>query len=106
MNSSSVIAEIVPKPASGPIGATARAMSWKSIVPNRAKTNSTPRTNPQSPIRLTMNAFLPASDADCFWNQKPISRYEHRPTPSQPTNMIRKFAPRTSTSMNAANRFR
>ena len=24
-----------------------------------------------------------------FSNQKPISRYEHRPTPSQPTNMVR-----------------
>ena len=62
--------------------------------------------NPQSPIRLTMNAFLPASEADFFWYQKPISRYEQRPTPSQPTNMTRKFAPRTRTSMNDANRLR
>ena len=41
-----------------------------------------------------------------FSNQKPISRYEQRPTPSQPTNITGKFDPRTSTSMNAANRFR
>ena len=27
---------------------------------------STPRMKPKSPIRLTMNAFLPASDADFF----------------------------------------
>ena len=61
---------------------------------------------PKSPMRLTMNAFLPASAADCFLNQNPISRYEHSPTPSQPTNMTGKFAPSTSTSMNDANRFR
>ncbi len=53
-----------------------------------------------------MNAFLPASDADCFVNQNPISRYEQRPTPSQPTNMTGKLAPRTSTSMKAAKRLR
>ena len=29
----------------------------------------TPSTKPQSPMRLTMNAFLPASDALCFWYQ-------------------------------------
>ena len=65
-----------------------------------------PRMNAKSPMRLTMNAFLPASAADFFLYQKPISRYEQRPTPSQPTNITRKFAPSTSTSMNAANRFR
>ena len=53
-----------------------------------------------------MNAFLPASEADFFWNQKPMSRYEHRPTPSQPTNITRKFEPSTSTSMKAAKRLR
>jgi hypothetical protein len=53
-----------------------------------------------------MNAFLPASEADFFLNQKPMSRYEQRPTPSQPTNITGKFDPRTSTSMKAANRFR
>ncbi len=65
-----------------------------------------PRMNPKSPMRFTMNAFLPASPADVFLNQKPIRRYEHSPTPSQPTNMTGKLAPSTSTSMKAANRFR
>jgi len=65
-----------------------------------------PRTNPKSPTRLTMNAFLPASAADFFWYQKPMRRYEQRPTPSQPTNMTTKFAASTRTSMKAANRFR
>ena len=65
-----------------------------------------PRMKPKSPMRLTMNAFLPASAADGFVNQKPISRYEQSPTPSQPMNITGKLAPSTSTSMNAANRFR
>ena len=62
--------------------------------------------NPKSPIRLTMNAFFPASEADFFSYQKPMSRYEQSPTPSHPTNSTRKFAPSTRTSMNAAKRFR
>ena len=53
-----------------------------------------------------MNAFFPASEADFFWYQKPMRRYEQRPTPSQPTNITRKFAPSTSRSMKAAKRFR
>ena len=30
--------------------------------------------NPKSPIRLTMKAFFPASVADFFSNQNPMSR--------------------------------
>ena len=37
--------------------------------------------NPKSPIRLTMKAFLPASDAVFFSNQNPMRRYEQRPDP-------------------------
>ena len=33
-----------------------------------------PRMKAKSPMRLTTNAFLPASLADCFLNQNPISR--------------------------------
>ena len=39
-----------------------------------------PRPKPKSPTRFTMNALLPA----CVY-QKPINRYEQRPTPSQNT---------------------
>ena len=53
-----------------------------------------------------MKAFLPASFADFLRYQKPISRYEQSPTPSQPTNITGKLEPSTSTSMKAANRFR
>jgi hypothetical protein len=37
-----------------------------------------------SPILVVMKAFLAAFAFSVFSNQKPISRYEQRPTPSQP----------------------
>ena len=40
--------------------------------------------NPMSPTRLTTNAFLAAVAADGLCDQNPISRYDARPTPSQP----------------------
>ncbi len=97
---------IRPIDISGARTAAADATSWKSSVPKIRKTSSIPRRNPKSPIRFTMNAFLPASAADRFRNQNPISRYEQSPTPSQPTNSTGKVDPSTSTSMNAAKRFR
>ena len=57
-------------------------------------------------MRLTMNAFLPASAALFFLNQKPMSRYEQSPTPSQPTNISGRLPPRTSSSMKNVKRFR
>src|SRR5918992_733407 len=41
---------------------------------------------PRSPTRLTTKAFLAAVAAVGLCCQKPISRYEARPTPSRPTN--------------------
>ena len=61
--------------------------------------------NPKSPTRFVTNAFLPATAAEFRSNQNEISRYEQRPTPSQPRNVSRKFEPSTSTSIDAANRF-
>src|SRR6185503_18277552 len=57
-------------------------------------------------MRLTTNAFFPACAADGRVYQKPISRYEQTPTPSQPTNMRRKLSARTSVSIENMNRFR
>ncbi len=65
-----------------------------------------PRISPTSPMRLTMKAFFPASDALFFLNQNPMSRYEQRPTPSHPTNSRGRLPPRTSSSMKNVNRFR
>ena len=39
---------------------------WKSSVPKSENTPKMPRMKPKSPIRLTTNAFLPASAANFF----------------------------------------
>jgi hypothetical protein len=56
-------------------------------VPKLANIRNIATRNPKSPMRFTMNAFLPASALAFSLNQKPISRYEQSPTPSQPTNI-------------------
>jgi hypothetical protein len=53
-----------------------------------------------------MNAFLPAAAFCGSSNQKPISRYEARPTPSQPTKSTRSERPSTRSSMKKRKRFR
>ena len=70
MKSSSVIRDSVPNAAlSTGIAPAASATARKSRVPNTEKMRNIPTMKPQSPIRLTMNAFLPASDALFFWYQ-------------------------------------
>ena len=88
-------------------------IAWMSSVPAAVNRSSIPRRNPTSPMRLVMNAFRPASAHDIFVvssnirsYQNPISRYEQRPTPSQPTNTTGSDAPRTSVSIIPMNRFR
>ena len=56
----------------------------KSVVPKVTKNRPTPSERPMSPTRLRMNAFFAAAAAECLYCQKPISRYDARPTPSQP----------------------
>ncbi len=55
--------------------------------------------SPRSPTRLRILAFT----ADLFaWiraNQKLIRRYEHRPTPSHPTNLWTRFSDITRISL-------
>src|SRR5579871_5333387 len=60
--------------------------SVKRNDPHSHATKNIPRRNPASPMRLTMNALFAASLADFLWKYNPISRYEHNPTPSHPTN--------------------
>ena len=72
-------------PANGSPDAAART-PLKSKVPRLANIKNIATRNPKSPMRFTMNAFLPASAFAFSLNQKPISRYEHNPTPSHPTN--------------------
>jgi hypothetical protein len=61
--------------------------------------------NPRSPTRVVMNAFLPANAAPWRSNQNEMSKYEQRPTPSQPRNVTRKLEPSTRISIEAQNKF-
>ena len=104
-NSSSVAATITVPPATNTCGATANRRSYWRLPPQRNSV-SMPRMKPKSPIRFTTNAFMPARAAETRSYQKPMSRYEHRPTPSQPTNISRKLSASTSVNIENMNRFR
>ena len=78
----------------------------KSSVPKAVKTRNMATRKPASPIRFMMNAFFPAFAYSRFSYQKPMSRYEQSPTPSHPTNISGKLAPRTRTSMKKTKRLR
>ena len=58
--------------------------TWKLTDPNVAISSIVPSAMPMSPTRLTTKAFLAATAAVVLCCQKPISRYDARPTPSQP----------------------
>jgi len=62
-----------------------------------------PRMKPKSPTRLTRKAFMFAKMAEGRVYQKPISRYETRPTASQPKNSCRKLFDITSISIEKVN---
>ena len=55
------------------VGAFANTSAYSS-VPTVVQSSMMPRANPQSPTRLTMNAFLPAFAADSRVYQNPIRR--------------------------------
>ncbi len=65
-----------------------------------------PSAKPKSPTRFTMKAFMAAALADGLSYQKPISRYEARPTPSQPKKSCTRLSAVTSISMKKVNRLR
>ena len=104
-NKSKVATVIAIPPATNAWGAAEnRASYWR--LPVHVTRASIPSRNPKSPIRFTMKAFLPASAADGFVYQKPMSRYEHSPTPSHPTNRSRRLSASTSVSIANMNRFK
>ena len=78
----------------------------KSVVPNVANISAIASDRPMSPTRLMTKAFLAAAAADGLCCQKPMSRYDARPTPSQPRNRPTKFAERISVSIAATKRLR
>jgi hypothetical protein len=63
---------------------TASKTPAKLTVPTVANIRKTAMAKPASPTRFMRNAFLPAVAALGRRNQKEISRYDARPTPSQP----------------------
>ena len=62
-----------------------------------------PRMKPKSPTRLTRNALRLANTALSRVDQKPISRYDTRPTASQPKNNCMKLFDITSISIEKVN---
>src|SRR6478735_6867396 len=79
--SASPIAVSIPSlAASAPVNTSAN-----STEPNVENIIIMAKTRPMSPTRLTTNAFFAAAAAVGLYCQKPMSRYEARPTPSQPT---------------------
>ena len=86
-------------------GALAK-ISAKPTEPDSIHTAKMPSAKPKSPTRFTMKAFMAASLADFLSNQKPISRYDARPTPSQPKNSWTRLSEVTSISMKKVNRLR
>jgi hypothetical protein len=91
-----------------PADMSARAVkdSVGDTVGAAKKSVNIPSRKPRSPTRLTTNAFLPAIAFCSSVYQNPMSRYEQRPTPSQPTKSSGRLSPRTRTSIIAAKRFR
>src|SRR5512139_168880 len=57
---------------------------WNVTEPNWANMIMIAMDSPKSPTRLTTNAFLAAAAYSGTYCQNPMSRYDARPTPSQP----------------------
>ena len=64
-------------------------MTVKLVEPKVTNASMIAVDRPMSPTRLITNAFLAAAAAECLCCQKPMSRYDARPTPSQPMNSPR-----------------
>ena len=80
-SNSSPMAVKTPSPAVGDASNTPA----NEMVPKLANITIIAMARPTSPTRLTTKAFLAAVAADGLYDQNPMSRYDARPTPSQPT---------------------
>ena len=76
-------ATAIPEPTGHARGAICMR-SWMSSVPKVMNRRNRPMAMAVSPTRVTMNALMAARPLAGSLYQKPIRRYEHRPTPSQP----------------------
>ena len=77
--------------------------SSKLIVPKKKNIKKIAIARPKSPILLTINAFIAALLAVSFLYQKPINKYEHKPTPSHPKNSCKKLSETTKASIEKVN---
>ena len=78
-------------------------ISRKSNVPRLLHNRPRPTSIPTSPIRLTMNALLAASQLTFSSYQKPIKRYEQTPTSSQKMKIMNTLDEATSPSIEKQN---
>ncbi len=85
------------------ISGDAARMAGIETVPNTRNVPKIPSEKPKSPTRLTTNALIAAAEADGFLYQKPINRYEARPTPSQPKNIWTRLSDVTSINIAKVN---
>ena len=69
------------------------------MLPKKKKIKNIPTARPKSPILFTMKALMAALFAVSFLYQKPINKYEHKPTPSQPKNNCKKLSETTKTNI-------
>jgi len=65
-----------------------------------------PVSRNRSPTLLIRKALVAALPACALVYQKPIKRYEHRPTPSHPKNKTKKLPDETNTSIKNVNKDR
>ena len=98
-SSAAAVVTAVPAPATG----QRPARVAKSRLPASDQTSRIPRRKPKSPTRLVSSAFFAASAAAGRSNQKPISRYDDRPTSSQNRNIWTKFVASTMPSIEKVN---
>ena len=77
---------------------TAKSSEWKTI-----KIKLIPVSKNRSPILLIINALVAALPAWARVCQKPISKYEHKPTPSHPINSTKKIQNETNNKIKNVN---
>ena len=63
-----------------------------------------PIANAKSPTLFIIIALIAALFACIRWNQKFINKYEHKPTPSHPTNICNKLSPVTKIIIKKVNK--
>ena len=92
-------------PVSSPAATPVRIVEMSS-VPKTATSPIRPSAKPTSPTRFVMKAFFAARPGSRFVYQKPINRYEERPTSSHAAKTTSRLFASTSRSIENMKRFR